>query len=673
MTDRRKARQRIEALRREIGQHDYCYYVLDDPQIPDGEYDRLLRELQALELEFPDLVTADSPTQRVGAAPLLEFAEVRHAVPMLSLDNAFNEAEVRAFDRRVRERLQNMAQIEYVAEPKLDGLAISLLYRQGVLVRGATRGDGTTGEEVTQNVRTLPSIPLRLLGKGYPEILEVRGEVFMPRSGFAALNRRAAQRNEKTFANPRNAAAGSLRQLDPRVTAERPLEFFCYGTGQVRDGELPDRHSAILARFRDWGLRINPEIDSVSGMDGCLEYYRRITAKRATLPYAIDGVVYKVDRLDLQQQLGFVARAPRWAIAHKFPAEEAMTVLKAVEFQVGRTGALTPVARLEPVFVGGATVSNATLHNMDEVERKDVRVGDTVIVRRAGDVIPEVAGVVLAKRPQHAARVRLPHRCPVCGSAVIRPEGEAVARCTGGLFCAAQRKELIRHFSSRRAMDIEGLGEKLVDQLVDAGLVKTPADIFTLTAARLAALEHMGEKSAQKLVMAIERARHTTFQRFLYALGIREVGEATAALLAQYFGTLEALLAADESVLQQAPDVGPVVAAAIAAFFREPHNREVISALREAGVQWPEQAPAGRTGPGALSGMTFVLTGTLTVMSRDEAKRRIQALGGKITGSVSKKTDYLVVGAEPGSKLAEAQQQGVALLDEQAFLKLLQA
>ena len=673
MTDRRKARQRIKALRREIGQHDYCYYVLDDPQIPDGEYDRLLRELQALELEFPDLVTADSPTQRVGAAPLLEFAEVRHAVPMLSLDNAFNEAEVRAFDRRVRERLQNMAQIEYVAEPKLDGLAISLLYRQGVLVRGATRGDGTTGEEVTQNVRTLPSIPLRLLGKGYPEILEVRGEVFMPRSGFAALNRRAAQRNEKTFANPRNAAAGSLRQLDPRVTAERPLEFFCYGTGQVRDGELPDRHSAILARFRDWGLRINPEIDSVLGMDGCLEYYRRITAKRATLPYAIDGVVYKVDRLDLQQQLGFVARAPRWAIAHKFPAEEAMTVLKAVEFQVGRTGALTPVARLEPVFVGGATVSNATLHNMDEVERKDVRVGDTVIVRRAGDVIPEVAGVVLAKRPQHAARVRLPHRCPVCGSAVIRPEGEAVARCTGGLFCAAQRKELIRHFSSRRALDIEGLGEKLVDQLVDAGLVKTPADIFTLTAARLAALEHMGEKSAQKLVMAIERARHTTFQRFLYALGIREVGEATAALLAQYFGTLEALLAADESVLQQAPDVGPVVAAAIAAFFREPHNREVISALREAGVQWPEQAPAGRTGPGALSGMTFVLTGTLTVMSRDEAKRRIQALGGKITGSVSKKTDYLVVGAEPGSKLAEAQQQGVALLDEQAFLKLLQA
>ncbi|MGH8414666.1 MAG: NAD-dependent DNA ligase LigA, partial [Gammaproteobacteria bacterium] len=573
MTSRRDAERRIRALREDLNQHNYRYYVLDEPEIPDGEYDRLLRELRALEREFPQLIMPDSPTQRVGAAPLKTFGEVRHAVPMLSLDNAFDDDEVRAFDARVRQRLETMDEIKYTAEPKLDGLALSLRYENGVLTRGATRGDGSTGEDVTPNVRTISSIPLRLRGKDYPAVLEVRGEVYMPKKGFQALNRHQAERGDRTFTNPRNAAAGSLRQLDSRITADRPLEFFAYAWGQIRGGTLPQRHSAVLTQFRDWGLRTNPKNRVVQGVAGCLEYYRQMSAKRPQLPYQIDGVVYKVDRLDLQQQLGFVARAPRWAIAHKFPAEEAMTLLKAVEFQVGRTGALTPVARLEPVFVGGATVSNATLHNMDEVERKDVRVGDTIIVRRAGDVIPEVAGVVLSKRPKNARRVKLPAKCPVCGSDVVRVEDEAVARCTGGLYCPAQRKELIRHFASRRALDIEGLGEKLVDQLVDAGLVRTPADIFRLDTPQLTELERMGEKSAANLVQAIERARHTTLARFLYALGIREVGETTAEALARHFGTLSALMAADEVVLLQVPDVGPVVAAAIAAFFHEAHNR----------------------------------------------------------------------------------------------------
>ncbi len=672
MTNRRDAERRIHALRDAINHHNYRYYALDDPEVPDSEYDRLLQELRALEREFPGLVTPDSPTQRVGAAPLREFGQVRHEVPMLSLDNAFSEEEVRAFDRRVRERLEENGEIEYMAEPKLDGLAISLVYERGVFMRGVTRGDGSTGEDVTQNVRTISSIPLRLMDKGFPMLLEVRGEVYMPREGFEALNQRAAQRNEKTFANPRNAAAGSLRQLDARVTAERPLEFFAYGCGKVSAAALPQRHSAVLAHLRAWGLRINSENRAVRGAEGCLGYYRNMAARRTALPYQIDGVVYKVDRVDLQQKLGFVARAPRWAVAHKFPAEEAMTVLRAVEFQVGRTGSLTPVARLQPVFVGGATVSNATLHNMDEVERKDVRVGDTVIVRRAGDVIPEVAGVVLAKRPRDAKRVHLPHKCPVCGSQVVRPEGGAVARCTGGLYCAAQRKELIRHFASRRALDIEGLGEKLVDQLVEAGLVATVADIFTLTVPQLAGLERMGEKSALNLVATIEKARHTALPRFLYALGIREVGEATAETLARHFGTLQALMAADENVLQQVPDVGPVVAAAVAAFFREPHNREVISAVRKAGVHWPEQSGTRLPGTGPLSGRSFVLTGTLSGMTRAAAGERIRALGGKVSGSVSKKTDFLVAGSEPGSKLAAAQKLGVTILDERAFLDLLQ-
>ncbi|MHB8403919.1 MAG: NAD-dependent DNA ligase LigA [Gammaproteobacteria bacterium] len=671
MTSHGDAERRVRALRDQINRHNYLYYVLDAPEIPDSEYDRLLRELQTLEQQFPELVTRDSPTQRVGATPLAEFGQVRHEVPMLSLDNAFDEQEVRDFERRAHERLGTLAQLEYAAEPKLDGLAISLVYEHGVLARGATRGDGTVGEDVTQNIRTIPSVPLRLMGKGFPALLEARGEIFMSRKSFEKLNARAARKNEKIFVNPRNAAAGSLRQLDARITASRPLEFFAYAWGQVQGGKLPERHSEVLARFRGWGLRTNPENRVVRGVDGCLQFYRQMAAKRDRLPYQIDGVVYKVDRLDLQQQLGFVARAPRWAIAHKFPAEEAMTILRAVEFQVGRTGALTPVARLEPVFVGGATVSNATLHNMDEVERKDVRVGDTVIVRRAGDVIPEVVSVVLTRRPKSTRRVRLPCTCPVCGSQVLRLEGEAVARCSGGLYCAAQRKELIRHFASRRALDIEGLGEKLVEQLVDAGLVHTPVDIFRLTVPQLADLERMGEKSAKNLVQAIEHARHTTLARFLYALGIREVGETTAQVLARHFGTLEALMKADATALVQVPDVGPVVAAAVAAFFHEPHNHQVIDALRKAGVQWPEHVSAPLTGSGPLSGKIFVLTGTLASMTRDDAKAGIQTLGGKVSGSVSRKTDYLVVGADPGSKLAEARKLGIGLMDEVAFKRLL--
>jgi DNA ligase (NAD+) len=665
------AERRIHALRDQINHHNYLYYVQDAPEIPDSEYDKLMRELEELEHQFPKLITRDSPTQRVGATPLAEFGEVRHEVPMLSLDNAFDEQEVQDFVRRIHERLGTQAQLEYMAEPKLDGLAISLVYELGVLARGATRGDGTMGEDVTENIRTIPSVPLRLVGKGFPALLEARGEIFMPKKGFEKLNAQALRKNEKPFINPRNAAAGSLRQLDPRITASRPLEFFAYAWGQVEGGTLPERHSDVLARFRDWGLRTNPENHLVLGLDGCLKFYQQMAAKRDHLPYQIDGVVYKVDRLDLQRQLGFVARAPRWALAHKFPAEEAMTLLRAVEFQVGRTGALTPVARLEPVFVGGANVSNATLHNMDEIERKDVRIGDTIIVRRAGDVIPEVVSVVLSKRPKNARRVHLPTACPVCGSKVMRLEGEAVARCSGGLYCPAQRKELIRHFASRRALDIEGLGEKLVDQIVDAGLVHTPADIFHLTVAQIADLERMGDKSAENLVYAIDRARSTTLARFLYALGIREVGETTAGTLAQHFGNLEALMAVDETALLQVPDVGPVVAASIASFFHEPHNRQVIGALRKAGVRWPEHTGRRRVSSGPLSGKTFVLTGTLADMTRDEAKASIQALGGKVSGSVSKKTDFLVVGDGPGSKLAEAQKLGITQLEESAFKRLL--
>ncbi len=659
-------------MREQIDYHNYRYYVLDDPEISDAAYDALLRELQELEARYPALVTPDSPTQRVGAEPLKSFAEARHLLPMLSLDNAFEEAEVLAFEKRIGDRIGHNIEIDFAVEPKLDGLAISLLYEDGHLVRGATRGDGTTGEDVTANVRTIRAIPLKLKGGGYPGKLEVRGEVYMDKARFEAFNREAAERGEKVFVNPRNAAAGSLRQLDPRITARRPLTFFAYGAGYVENGTLPDTQAAVLDVLADWGQRVCPERDLVTGARGCLDYYRRIGERRDSLAYEIDGVVYKVNRFDLQLRLGFVSRAPRWALAHKYPAQEQETVLRDVEFQVGRTGALTPVARLEPVFVGGVTVSNATLHNMDEVERKDVRIGDTVIVRRAGDVIPEVAAVVLSKRPAGTRPVVMPTRCPVCGSEVVRLEGEAVARCSGGLYCAAQRREAIKHFASRRAMDIEGLGDKLVEQLVDAGLVDHVDGLYRLTAEELADLERMGEKSAQNLVEALDRSRHTQLARFIFALGIREVGEATARALAQHFGGLDALMQADEESLMEVPDVGPVVAHHVATFFQQPHNREVIQALRDAGVHWEEKEPAARkeeTLP--LAGNTYVLTGALESMTREEAGERLMALGAKVAGSVSKKTTAVIAGEAAGSKLAKAEKLGVTVLDEAAFLALI--
>ena len=661
--------KRIEELRTQLHHHNHLYYVLDAPEIADAEYDRLLRELQELEARHPDAITPDSPTQRVGAEPLKAFGTVRHELPMLSLDNAFSDEELADFDRRVRERLE-VEQVEYAAEPKLDGLAVSLLYENGVLVRGATRGDGTTGEDISANVRTIASVPLRLQGEA-PRRLEVRGEVFISHKGFLRLNQEAQAKGQKPFVNPRNAAAGSLRQLDPRITAERPLEIYCYGIGVLDGMEAPQRHSATLAQLRDWGLRVYPGVTTVTGLEGCLEYYRDMEARRAELPFDIDGVVFKVDRLDQQRELGFVSRAPRWAIARKFPAQEEMTKVLDIDVQVGRTGAITPVARLEPVFVGGVTVTNATLHNEDEVHRKDVRVGDTVMVRRAGDVIPEVVQVVLSKRPKGARRFVMPKTCPVCGSEIERAEGEAVARCSGGLYCAAQRKEAIKHFASRRAMDVEGLGDKLVEQLVELGLVEDPADLYDLTVEQLTGLERMGEKSAANLVEALEKSKDTHLARFLFALGIREVGEATARILAREFGDLDALMKVDETRLEQVRDVGPVVAHHIATFFRQPHNREVIAKLRKAGIHWQAvevAAPAEQT----LAGKTFVLTGALEGMTRDEAKERLQALGAKVSSSVSKKTDYVVAGAEPGSKLDKAQELGVPVLDEAQLLELLQ-
>jgi DNA ligase (NAD+) len=664
-----KLHSELDALRREIEAHNYSYHVLDSPTVPDVEYDRLMRRLQEIEREHPELVTPDSPTQRVGAAKLEAFREVHHARPMLSLDNVFNDEELEAFDKRTRDRLTDFdisaERVAYWAEPKLDGAAISLRYENGDLVFGATRGDGTTGEDVTHNVRTIRSIPLRLRGGKLPAVFEVRGEIFMPRAGFLEFNKQALERGEKTFVNPRNAAAGSLRQLDPRLAASRPLDAFFYSLGEVSDDALRGvkEQSAIIELLRSLGLRACPEATLVDGVVGCREYYERIGRQRSSLPYDIDGVVYKVNKLEWQRELGFVSRAPRWAIAHKFPAQEEMTVLRGIEFQVGRTGALTPVARLEPVFVGGVTVSNATLHNMDEVERKDVRIGDTVIVRRAGDVIPEIVGVVAERRPADAHAVTLPPTCPVCGSDVERGAGEAIARCIGGLFCPAQRKEAIRHYASRLALNIEGFGEKLVDQLVEQDLVKTPADLYRLTAEQLADLERLGEKSAQKLVAAVEKSRETTYARFLYGLGIANVGEATALALANEFGALEELRAADEERLQQVPDIGPVVATAIHAFFHEPHNLEVIDALLKAGVRWPAAAAKSRDLP--LRGKTFVITGSLQSMTRDEAKARLQALGAKVAGSVSKKTTALVVGADPGSKLQAAEALNVEVWTEE--------
>jgi DNA ligase (NAD+) len=667
----RDAAQRIETLRQEINYHNRQYYVFDDPKIADVAYDRLLRELQQLESEYPQFITSDSPTQRVGDKPLEGFQEVVHRRPMLSLDNAFNVDEMGEFERRIRDRLKldDDLAVRYLAEPKLDGLAVSLRYEKGRLVQGATRGDGSRGEDVTSNVRTIQAIPLSLQGDDWPEILEVRGEVFMPHKGFEALNKRAREKGEKGFVNPRNAAAGSLRQLDPRLTAQRSLSFYAYGFGEVAPAPIGNEQSSSIRKLQQWGVPISPLHQVVTGVEGCIDYFQQIVKQRDALAYDIDGVVFKVDDLELQQQLGFVSRAPRWAIAYKFPAQEEMTQVETIEFQVGRTGAITPVARLAPVFVGGVTVSNATLHNMDEVMRKDVRPGDTVIVRRAGDVIPEVVSVALDRRQSDSEKVRLPNACPVCGSDIIKPEGEAVARCSGGLYCPAQRKEAIKHFASRKAMDIEGLGDKLVDQLVEQELVDTPADLFKLSLEQLSGLERMAEKSAQNLLQALEKSKTTTLARFLFALGIREVGEATAHSLANQFASLEALEQADEETLQGTPDVGPIVAANIQLFFRQSHNREVIEQLIEAGIHWPAVEIAS-VAQQPLSGKTVVITGTLST-PRDDLKQRLQALGAKVTGSVSKKTDYLLAGEAAGSKLAKAEKLGVTILDEAGLQDLL--
>jgi len=673
MTASNAMKQKVESLRSQIRHHNYRYHVLDDPDVPDVEYDRLVRALQELEAKHPELVTADSPTQRVGAEPVDAFGTIQHTVPMLSLDNAFSADELNDFHRRVTERLELEidADLQYAAEPKLDGAAISLLYVNGQLVRGATRGDGTTGEDVTHNVRTIDAVPLVLLQNGFPNTLEVRGEVFMPRDGFKAYNEQASRKGEKTFVNPRNAAAGSLRQLDPRLTAERPLDIYVYSVGFSDGGRLPDCHSEILDRLQDWGFKVCPERKVVSGIQGCLDYYVDIGTRRDSLGYDIDGVVYKVNRLDYQRELGFVSRAPRWAIAHKFPAEEEITVVRDIEFQVGRTGALTPVARLEPVFVGGVTVSNATLHNMDELHRKDVRVGDTVIVRRAGDVIPEVVKVISKRRPKRTRIVKAPAKCPVCESAVIREEGEVVARCTGGLFCAAQRVEALKHFVSRRALDVDGLGGKLIEQLVTSDRIKTPADLYHLEKEELAGLDRMGEKSAENLIKSIGDSKNTTLSRFLYGLGIREVGDATANSLAAHFGKLALIMAAEEDSLQTVPDVGPVVASRIHSFFAESHNQQVIESLLESGLSWLETDPVLPVEDGPLSGKTVVLTGSLGNMTRDEAKEKIQAAGGKVTGSVSKNTDLVVFGENAGSKLAKAQKLEIETIDEASLQKLL--
>jgi len=671
-----QARQRAEALREEIRNHDYQYYVLDNPEVPDSEYDRLFRELRELETKYPELLTPESPTQRVGGAPLGEFAQVQHAVPMLSLDNAFSSDDVAAFDRRVRDRLETEAEIHYAAEPKLDGMAISLRYEQGVFVQAATRGDGRTGEDVTHNVKTIKAVPMELRGRGFPLVLAVRGEVYMPLAGFEAMNAQAREAGEKTFANPRNATAGSLRQLDPRVAAKRPLTMFVYGIGEVQGEGIPATHSDTLAQLAEWGFRVCPENDVVKGADGCVAYYERIGARRDRMPYEIDGVVFKVNDYAQQRELGFVSRAPRWAIANKFPAQEELTVVNGVDWQVGRTGAITPVARLEPVVVGGVTVSNATLHNIDELERKDVRLGDTVIVRRAGDVIPEVVGVVLKRRRKGARKVGLPRECPVCGSEVVRAEGEAVARCSAGLFCEAQRKEALKHFVSRKAMDIDGLGSKLIEQLVDAGQLLTPADLFDegrINAEMLADMERMGEKSASNLMAAIEDSRDVTLSRFLFALGIREVGEATAENLASHFGSLDAVIEAcsDPESLVKVPDVGPVVAEHIRAFFAEEHNLDVIRKLTgERGVRIQAVQTTDYKSE-AFANKSFVVTGTLEAMSRDQAKAAIKQRGGKVTGSVSRKTDFLVYGEKAGSKLEKARELDVTLLNETEFLNLL--
>jgi len=666
-----EAAAEVAELRAGLRRHNHRYYVLDDPAVPDAEYDRLLRRLRELEADHPELASPDSPTRRVGAEPLDEFVQVRHEVPMLSLDNTFSARGLRDFERRLQDRLKSAETIRYACEPKFDGIAVSLLYRDGVLERGATRGDGRVGEDITHNVRTIRSVPLRLLESDCPPVLEVRGEVYMPRAGFAAMNEVARERGDKVFVNPRNAAAGTLRQLDARIAAERPLEMCCYGVGLVRGGELPDSHSRTLDRLRTWGLRIDGEARVVEGIEACNDYYDELARRRDEFPYDIDGIVFKVDSIPLQRELGSVSRAPRWAVARKFPAQEEITRLLDVEFQVGRTGVVTPVARLEPVFVGGATVSNATLHNRDEIERLGVMIGDRVIVRRAGDVIPQVVSAVVERRPESAEPIAFPAVCPVCGSPLEREEEEAAVRCTGGLVCAAQRRETVKHFASRRAMDIEGLGDRLAEQLVEEGLVDSVADLYGLRAERLAELDRMGEKSARNVVDALEKSKSTTLPRFLFALGIREVGEATALNLARHFGNWDRLAGASAERLLEVDDVGPVAADHLRRFFDSESNVKVVEALREAGVRWPDIEV--RTDELPLGGETWVVTGRLGAMSRADAKGRLQSLGAKVAGGVSGKTSCVVAGSGAGSKLARARELGVRIVDEARFLALLKS
>ena len=668
-----RVQRRLEKLRQVIEQHNYSYYVLDNPPISDAEYDGLFRELQQIEQRFPQLVTSDSPTQRVGAPPLKAFSQVTHRTPMLSLGNALEDAEVTAFDRRMREDL-GVDCVEYAVEPKFDGLAVSLSYENGVFMTGATRGDGYVGEDITLNLRTIRAIPLHLVAESIPALLEVRGEVLMLKADFMKLNQQQREKGEKEFANPRNAAAGSLRQLDSGITATRRLTFFAYGIGISEGSTVPkDRHSHIMEFLAALHFPVAPECRVVKGLDALRNYYHDVGARRDQLPYEIDGVVYKVNSLAQQEKLGFVSRAPRFAIAHKFPAQEAITELLDINVQVGRTGALTPVARLKPVLVGGVTVTNATLHNADEIARKDIMIHDSVVVRRAGDVIPEVVSVVLEKRPQNAKPFVMPDHCPVCGAKAVRMPGEAVVRCIGGLFCPAQQKQAIMHFASRRAMDIEGLGEKLVAQLVDNAIIRTPADLYKLGLTALSGLARMAEKSASNIVAAIEKSKNTTLARLIYALGIRNVGETTAKELAHYFGSLDLLMCANIEELQQVADIGPVVAQSIVDFFSEPHNREVIEQLRFCGIRWVE--PAGRSSepahPLTLTGKTFVLTGTLPHMTREEAREKIEKLGGKVVGSVSSKTDYVIAGDDPGNKYDKAVKFEIKILDEAGLLQLL--
>jgi DNA ligase (NAD+) len=671
MSELAKTRKRIDALRAEINEHNFRYYVLDAPVVSDAQYDKLLRELQQLEQQHPDLITPDSPTQRVGAAPAREFGKVRHRLPMTSMDNAFELDEARDWDERVRKGLATDQAVAYTAEPKFDGTSISLRYEDGMLVQAGTRGDGSTGEDVTQNVRTIRTVPLKLHGKGWPKVLEVRGEIVIPKKAFEKLNAEQLKQGGKVFANPRNAAAGSLRQLDPRITATRPLSFFPWGLGEVAGGKVPEQYSAVVEKLHDWGFRITDLFRKLRGVDDCLSYYAEIGAKRDRLPFEIDGVVYKVDDFAARERLGFTARAPRWAIAHKFAAQEETTVVEDILASVGRTGVITPVAVFKPVHVSGVTVTHATLHNQDELERKDVRIGDTVIVRRAGDVIPEVVAVIHEKRPRGTKPWHMPKKCPQCGSEVVREEGEAAHRCIGGLYCPAQRMGALLHFASRRAMDIEGLGDKLAELLVASRLAETVADLYKLKDKKQALidLERMGEKSAQNLIDQIEKSKGATLPRLLHALGIPQVGEATALALAQHFGSLDAVMDADDETLQEVSGIGPNVAAEIHGFFQQKHNREVIKALRQAGVEPQRIVVNHKAQP--LAGKTFVLTGTLAGMSRDEAKEELIALGAKVAGSVSVKTDYVVVGEDPGSKADKARELGVTMLGEKEFRKLI--